>query len=203
MGLGRAKTQARCSAVEWRSKTPNVLAFSREAHVTMPTDAPRQKTRKPRSSQTSGARHTSCVSGTMCRRGLVTAACGNKILTIFAPYTFSFHTARVNDCRTTTPNVMATLLPLTPQLQTCYGASNRCTLSANNGREQMQQLGAVRTTRSPHQHGQAGRTARQCRACRRIAAGSPPAHLTSICTLSPSTQPNWPNTCANVATLAC
>jgi len=89
VGLGRAKTRARCSAVEWRSKTPNVLAFSREAHLTMPTDAPRQKTRKLRNSHTSGARHTSCVSGTICRRGRVPGACGNKILAIFAPYTFS------------------------------------------------------------------------------------------------------------------
>ena len=59
----------------------------------MPTDAPRQKTRKPRNSHTSGARHTSCDSGTMCRRGRVPAACGNKILPIFAP--LRFHTARV------------------------------------------------------------------------------------------------------------
>jgi len=39
MGLGRAKTRARCSAVEWRSNAPNVLAVSREAYVTMPDNA--------------------------------------------------------------------------------------------------------------------------------------------------------------------
>jgi len=43
MGLGRAKTQARRSAVEWRSKTPNALAFSREAHVTMSNDGDARK----------------------------------------------------------------------------------------------------------------------------------------------------------------
>jgi hypothetical protein len=104
VGLGRAKTRARCSAVEWRSKTPNVLAFSREAHVTMPTDAPRQKSRKPRGSYTSGARLRSCLSGTMCRGGAVPAACGNKILTILAPYTFSHNQGQEFACRRRCPH---------------------------------------------------------------------------------------------------
>jgi hypothetical protein len=48
----------------------------------------------PHARKLKGARHTSCDSGTMCRRGCVPAAYGNRILTIFAPYTFS-HSARV------------------------------------------------------------------------------------------------------------
>ena len=72
-GLGRAKTLARCGAVEWRSRTPNILTFSRQAHAMMPTGAPRQKSRKPRSSHTSGAGLTSflsvhCVEGSLYRR---------------------------------------------------------------------------------------------------------------------------------------
>src|SRR5215510_14680097 len=68
-GLSPAGMAASLAALEWRSKTPNILAFSREAHVTMPTDASRQKSRKPRSSHASGAGLTACLSGTMCRRG--------------------------------------------------------------------------------------------------------------------------------------
>jgi len=77
-GLGRAKTLARCGAVEWRSKTPNILTFSREAHATMPTGAPRQKSRKPRSSHTSGAGLTSLLSGTLCRGGRCTGGMREK-----------------------------------------------------------------------------------------------------------------------------
>ena len=89
MGLGRAKTRARCSAVEWRSKTANVLAFSREAHVTMLTDAPRQKSRNPviPTLLARGIRHAFLV---QCVEGVaLPEACGKKIPTIFAPYTFS------------------------------------------------------------------------------------------------------------------
>jgi hypothetical protein len=55
-----APIRARCSAVEWRSLTPNALAFSRAAHVTMFTDGNARKSRKPSGSHTSGARLTSC-----------------------------------------------------------------------------------------------------------------------------------------------
>src|SRR5215831_11067539 len=43
-GLGRGKTRARCSAVEWRSQTPNALAFLRKAQVS--TDGNARKSRK-------------------------------------------------------------------------------------------------------------------------------------------------------------
>src|SRR5262249_34161426 len=59
-GLGRAKTQARRSAVEWRSKTRNALGFSREAHVTMSSVGDARNSRKPCDSDTSGARLTPC-----------------------------------------------------------------------------------------------------------------------------------------------
>lgn len=56
-GLGRAETQALKSAVEWRSQASDLLASSREAHVTM---SAARKSRKPHGSQASGTRLTSC-----------------------------------------------------------------------------------------------------------------------------------------------
>ena len=46
MGIGCAKTRACRRAVECGSQTPDVFAFSREARVTLPTDAPPQRSRK-------------------------------------------------------------------------------------------------------------------------------------------------------------
>ena len=54
------RKRARCSAVEWRSKTPNALALSREAHVTVSTDGNARKSRKSRGSHNFGALLTSC-----------------------------------------------------------------------------------------------------------------------------------------------
>jgi ABC-type uncharacterized transport system substrate-binding protein len=56
MGLGCAKTQTCCGAVEWRSQAPDILTFSREARLSPPSDAQAQKSRKLRGSHTSGAR---------------------------------------------------------------------------------------------------------------------------------------------------
>jgi len=72
-GLSPAGMAASLAALEWRSKTPNILAFSREAHVTMPTDASRQKSRKPLvpTLLARGSRHAfliQCVEGALNRQ---------------------------------------------------------------------------------------------------------------------------------------
>ena len=59
VGLGRAKTQTCCGAVEWGSQTSKVLSISREARPLAPTDTQAQKSRKLGGSYTSGARLTS------------------------------------------------------------------------------------------------------------------------------------------------
>src|SRR5215831_20341230 len=62
MGLGCAKTQACCGAVEWRSQASGVLSFSREARLLAPSDTEAKKSRKFRDSYTSGARLAYCFS---------------------------------------------------------------------------------------------------------------------------------------------
>jgi hypothetical protein len=55
-GLGCAKTRACCGAVEFDSQTPDILASSREAHVTLFIDGRPQRYRKLGGSHTFRAR---------------------------------------------------------------------------------------------------------------------------------------------------
>jgi hypothetical protein len=82
VGLGCAKTRACCGAVECGSQTPDVFASSREAHVTLPTDARRRNSAFP-TLFVHGRHSSSCYhvsSASTIRRPQ-----RNKILTVFAP----------------------------------------------------------------------------------------------------------------------
>ena len=89
VGLGCAKTQTCCGAVEWRSQASDVLSFSREArHSAQPLQR--------RRNLENCAVPTLVVRGSglafhaiMCRAEDDLDAFWNRILTIFAPYTFS------------------------------------------------------------------------------------------------------------------
>jgi hypothetical protein len=83
------KTRACCGAVEWRSQASDVLSFSREARLSAPTDAQAKKSRNyviP-ALRVRGSRLA--IHATVCRAAGDLEAWRNKILTIFAPYTFS------------------------------------------------------------------------------------------------------------------
>src|SRR5262249_5709655 len=84
MGLGCAKTQTCCGAVEWRSQASNVLAFSREARLLSPTDAQAQKSRNFRGSYTSVAPLTSCLFVLLCvELSVIWRRVGIGFITIF------------------------------------------------------------------------------------------------------------------------
>jgi hypothetical protein len=83
-GLGCVKTQTCCGAVGWLSQASDVASFSRQARLSEPTDAEMQ----PRFLRLSRGSHLA-FHATMCRAAGGLEACGNRILTIFAPYTFS------------------------------------------------------------------------------------------------------------------